>query len=385
MLLCIFALTANDTDKTHFSPYGLAQYRFRLDFLRVTPVNGNSVSEMDYSNRIAFYLGLQAELNHNISMQFQFGNDWMNTESVTFLTNNPATVTSRSFPPFSFSYFHLAYVRWEPGRFSLSAGIVPLLNFGPLDLLERSLATGRYDGASQVSWAVGTNNSLMGASAGIRLLAHPLQLKFNLFSTILEPRRQMLVVENEITQNVVDNPSSILFVCDIPLVYGPFSFSPQGLLILSRNYNQARDESDHEIGGGFTTTYQSGRVSAMLFGGYSRLTNHNSGNPVDSFTVAQPLVVPVYDFRGLISGVIITVPIGNGNAIADIRYSYALDKDTVQSLAQYLYFDFKYGWTPNSFITIMPRFRIFSSFFTASSTLKRNVTVRPELILTGTF
>lgn len=140
--ITLFSSILAQSRDSMFTFYGLAQYRLRIDYTRVSDNDRNFRSAIDYSNRIGFYWGTVFSPSPDFMLQFQLGNDWVSTETVTYPGNNPATVTEKSYPPFSVPYFHLAFIQWTPGLFTLTAGKVPLLSYGPLDLIEQSLATG---------------------------------------------------------------------------------------------------------------------------------------------------------------------------------------------------------------------------------------------------
>jgi len=365
--------------------YGLAQYRLRIDYTRVADTAQNSLSASEYSNRIGFYWGTIFKPTPDILLQFQFGNDWFSTEAVSYSGNNPATVSDKGYPPFSVPYFHLAFAQWNPGVFRFAAGKIHLQSFGPLDLIERSLAGGTYSEAAFISWSVATNNSLMGISAGMQLLQNSFNLGIDLFSTVIEPRRQDIVNNDGLTDNNPSNPAVVMTLADIPVSAGNLSLTPQISLIFNRNYNASRDRSDHEISAGFTVSYQiSNSLSAYLYAAYARLSNVNSRNPLDSSSFFGSGTAPVYDQRGFITGAGTTVPLGPGKLIFEAKYSNAYNLRDNGSLSHYIFGDLKYAWKPGQYVTIMPRFRMFTTIFPLSkSNLKFSSLLRPELILTG--
>ncbi len=365
--------------------YALAQYRLRIDYTRVTDSAQYTLSASEYSNRIGFYWGTIINPSPDFLLQFQFGNDWVSTEMVSYSGNNPATVSDKKYPPFSVPYFHLASAQWNPGIFRFAAGKIHLQSFGPLDLIERSLAGGTYSEAAFISWSVATNNSLMGIRAGMQLLQNSFNLGIDLFSTVIETRRQNLINDDGLTDNNPSNPAAVMTLADIPVSVGNLSFTPQFSLIFNRNYNASRDKSDHEISAGFTLSYQfPNSLSASLYGAFARLSNVNSRNPLDSSSFFESGTAPVYDQRGFITGAGTTVPLGPGELIFEARYSNAYNLRDNGSLSHYIFGDLKYAWKPGQYVTIMPRFRMFTTIFPLSkSNLKFSSLLRPELILTG--
>lgn len=383
--ITLFSSILAQSRDSMFTFYGLAQYRLRIDYTRVSDNDRNFRSAIDYSNRIGFYWGTVFSPSPDFMLQFQLGNDWVSTETVTYPGNNPATVTEKSYPPFSVPYFHLAFIQWTPGLFTLTAGKVPLLSYGPLDLIEQSLATGTYSDAALISWAVASNNSLMGIRAGVPLFESPFSLEINLFSTVLEPRRQVLVEDSELTDNNSGNFSSIMNVLDLPFSMGKFSLTPQLVMVFNRNYNAIRNESDHEIAGGITVSYTfPDSINVFLMSAYARLSNTNSLNPVDSSFVTSAGVADFYDQRGFVTGTGLTAPLGPGTLIFEVRYSNDINLEDDSSASHFLFGDLRYNWNPNRFFSITPRIRLFTTFFPRSSSgLSSSTLIRPELIFTG--
>jgi hypothetical protein len=369
------------------TPYGLAQYRLRTEITNYQG-NGKSGTSIDYFNRIAFYLGAAAKLNNQVSMQLQVGNDWVSTEDVNYLAGNPSnTKKGKSYPPFSVPYFSLAYVKYDPGIFHVSAGIIPLLSNGTLDLIERSLSTGSYNSAALISWAVGTNNSIIGAQIGMPVVKGDFKMGIDLFSTVVESRKQTAGDEkaNTINEKPNRNPSSIMFVGDIPMSVGNITFTPQITGILNRLYNSKAEKGDHEIAGGLSAGVKLNKVNSIGFStAYSMLSNGNS--KIAAGATSDTAQSAVYDFRGYIAGVNGTFVAGPGAILCEVKYSLSEDKELTNAMSQYLFADLKYSWSINKYVSLMPRVRLFTTIYPESNPgLDYKNVIRPELIFTGKF
>jgi len=385
LLVSCFSIIQAQQSLPSVTTYGLAQYRLRTDITNYQG-NGKSGTSVDYSNRIAFYLGAAAKLNDQVSMQLQVGNDWVSTEDVNYLAGNPSN-TKKSYPPFSVPYFSLAYVKYDPGIFHVTAGIIPLLSNGTLDLIERSLSAGSYNGAALVSWAVGTNNSIMGAQIGMPLVKGNFKMGVDLFSTVLEPRKQVSGDEkaNSINEKPRGNPSSVMFVGDIPMSVGKLTITPEVTGILNRLYNTRTEKGDHEIAAGLSAGMKFNKVNSISFStAYSMLSNGNS--KLAAGTTSDTAESAVYDYSGYIAGVGGTFAAGPGAILIDITYSFNDDSELKNVLAQYLFGDLKYAWSINKYVTLTPRVRLFTTIYPESNPgLDTKNLIRPELIITGKF
>jgi hypothetical protein len=384
-LVSCFSIIQAQQASPSVTTYGLAQYRLRTDITNYQG-NGKSGTSVDYSNRIAFYLGAAAKLNEQVSMQLQVGNDWVSTEDVNYLAGNPSNA-KKSYPPFSVPYFSLAFVKYNPGIFHVTAGIIPLLSNGTLDLIERSLSAGSYNGAALVSWAVGTNNSIMGAQIGMPVVKGDFKMGIDLFSTVIEPRKQMAA--NEKTNSIIEkpngNPSSVMFVGDIPMSVGNVTITPEVTGILNRLYNSRTEKGDHEIAAGLSAGIKFNKVNSIGFStAYSMLSNGNS--KLVTGTTSGTVDSNIYDYRGYIAGVGGTFVAGPGAILVDVKYSFNDDKELKDAMAQYLFADLKYAWSINKFVTLTPRVRLFTTIYPESNTgLDYKNLIRPELLLTGKF
>lgn len=377
-----------------FSPsinfYGLTQYRLRGEATRFTADDNKTGMAVDYFNRVGFYLGTLAKLNDQVTMQLQIGNDWISTEDVKYLANNPSNVKEKKYPFFSVPYFSLAYAKWDPGYFKIAAGIIPLFNYGPLDLIERSLALNSYNSAALISWAVGSNNAMLGAQIGAPVLKGDFKLGVELFSTVVDSRKQTAANEssNTVITDPKKNPGSVMFVMNVPMSSGAFTFTPQFVGILNRLYRKSIGGGDNEVAGGFTAATKIGKsASAYVTAACSRLSNEHSRLPVgvnsDTVDFAQ---ADVFDFHGFITGAGSNVDIGPGTLFFDFKYSMSEDVKVDSSQSNYIFADLKYSWNINKYISLMPRVRLFTTIYAENNPgLDYKNVIRPELIFTGKF
>lgn len=369
-----------------FTPYGLAQYRLRT---RINSAYTDDVSEtvFNYANTISYYAGFKANVSEQFSFQMQIGNDWVFTEDVNFLNNNPV-IAARQFPPGSIPYFHLAYAQWNPGAVNLSLGIVPVISYGPLDLIERSLSTGSYATAAFFTWPVITNNSFMGLKLGVPILKGDVALDVNLLSSVIDSRFRAVSSGDQVIEDPNKNPTSAMFVLDLPFKAGAFSLTPQFVGIVNRNYNSAREEGDHELSGGLTAAYKlNDKTELRTFGAYAQVDNLGSRNDKEVRSVGSESVTiaPQYENVGVIAGIGATFGMGPGSLVANFNYSYSEDLQMDNSDLDYLYFDLMYNWNVHKNLTITPRVRNFTTLNPDDSNITRLMEIRPELMLTAKF
>ncbi len=351
------------------TPYGLAQYRLRLQMHTQTPDSGSDRTAMDYANQLSFYFGAKIKVNDQVTMQFQGGNDWVTTEGVGLTTNN-WWLSKGNFP-----YFHLAYAKYDAGIFFITIGQQPIASNGPLDLIERSLRnpanTMSYTGAGLVSWVVGTNNTMAGIKVGAPLVKGDFKLGAELFSTVITPRTQTAAEEP------TSNPPATMWVLDFPISIAALTFTPQVIGILYRNYNATTEKGDHEIGAGLSASYKvMDGVAVNACGGFAQISNTNSRTAAD---------VPD-NHRGIIAGIGGSYKAGPGAAIVDFKFSNDGNTEDDSTMSSYIYVDAKYGWDINKNFQIMPRIRFFlTSYADNNASLDSKQEIRPELLITGKF
>lgn len=362
-----------------FTPYGLVQYRFRVKSTSETVAVGADSAQYAYLHMIGYYAGLKVKVNDQVSFQVQIGNDWASTEQVSYLTNNHIDKKNTLFP-----YFHLAYVKWDPGVVNISAGIVPQNAYGTLDLLERSLATGNYGstkgcGAGQMGWSAGTNGSIAGFKVGVPILKSNVKLSAEILASIVDDsinaRKQSWFADAK------NNPSQQLYVLDLPFSVGDLTVTPQFAMVKFRKYNYATQKGDDEFEAGFSGSYKlNDVVSVRANAGYATFGNansHNSNNTADSIE---------FNRVGTLAGVGATVKVGTGKLQLDVNYSSDENtKTTKSSLYNFYYGDIKYNWSTYKNFEITPRVRIYRQEFPDGNALKSKTEIRPELIFTGKF
>lgn len=364
-----------------FTTYGLAQYRLRAQIFSQKNDSVADFKEMDYANRIVYYLGLKIKVNEQVSMQFQAGNDWVPTEDVTWLTNENPNPISNSFDAANksglYPYFHLASVKYDAGFMYLVAGKIAVASNGPLDLLERSLRpAGNYAGAACISWVVGTNGTMSGLKLGAPILKDNFKLGAELFTTVTEFRKQTLAVDPK------SNPSAVMFVLDVPMSGAALTITPQVTMVLNKVYNPVNEKGDNETGAGLTAGYKiKDGVTVKANFGLAMISNKNSADT--TFDAANPAV---FDNNGLMVGAGTAVKVGRGNAYLDIQYSTDENKNVADSKSSYLFGDVKYGFNCNKNFVIMPRVRFFMTTYAKTDMARESkLEIRPELMFTGQF
>jgi hypothetical protein len=382
LLFLLISDVFSGVDKTQtgpvFTPYGLAQYRLRIRYISEKPRTGSDSAQFSYLHQIGYYVGLKAKINDQISFQVQAGNDWVNTEQITYLTSNHVGKKNSVFP-----FFHLAFAKWDPGFLSISAGIVPENGYGALDLLERSLALGNYGssqgfGAGQVGWLTGSAGSITGLKIGVPISKSNVKLSVELLTTIVDDSTNAR--KQSWFSSAKYNHNQQLFVIDLPLSAGGLTFTPQIATVLSRKYNYTTQEGDNEIDLGFAASYKIKEIASVRANaGYATFNNKNShtSNAADSIEFKRV---------GTLVGIGTTIKAGPGSISVDVNYSSDENTKTAQSsLNKFYYGDLKYAWSANKYFEITPRVRVFAQDFPDASSIKRKVETRPELIFTGKF
>ncbi|MDG5815065.1 hypothetical protein QA601_08250 [Chitinispirillales bacterium ANBcel5] len=385
---CIFILLfligfLSAQEERSFTPYGFAQYRLRTRH-RSAATDEARVWTSDYANTISYYAGFRAVLNQSLGFGMQIGNDWVHTEDVNYLNNNPV-IPQRQFPPGSVPVFHLAYATYDPGFFDLTLGIVPLLSYGPLDLLERSLSTGTYQGTAFFTWPVITNNSMMGLQLGFPLFEDERTLRAELFTTVIDSRLGEITANEGIVDPPVSASSGVMLLLTLPFSTDVFMVTPQVLGVFNRNYNLTRGRGDHEWAGGFRAEYTvRGGVQVWGSFAYGGIANWKSRNPVNMRTVIDT-VGEVYDHRGLISSLGVGIGIGPGTLVTDVKYSFHTDRQTDEEYYHYVLNDLYYSLEVRSGLSIAPRVRNFMTFNPSGSEIEMLLEIRPEIMVTATF
>jgi hypothetical protein len=245
--------------------YGAVQYRFRerintlsadtsaSDAFNPDARKTSSGTTYDYHNLFSWQAGLKAKVDDKLSFQLQIGNDWGFGEGVNW-ANNKAQQGRSYIPGADNLYVHLADVKWNPGAFYVEAGVIPVFSNGTLDLLERSINTGKYDQAIFQGWVAQVNNSLLGIKLGVPIATGGVSVGVELFQSILDTRAQVLT-QNALRKDTISaNPTSALFIFTLPVsaVGGDFKVIPEVSGVVNRNYNSTNGIGDHEIIGGLS-------------------------------------------------------------------------------------------------------------------------------------
>lgn len=343
--------------------YGSAQYRLRLQaFMMSYDTRGDSTAS-DYTNQLGYFIGAKVKVGDQFNMQFQLGDDATTTEGVSF-TDLAGGQGSAS------PFFHLALAKYDFGCANVSAGIVPLISYGALELYERSMRFNSYQNASQVSWAVGTNNGRPGLSVAAPICKDGLKLSVELFSSVAKQRVTSYSASNA---NDINSP---FFVLNVPMSISALTFTPQVYAQLFKVYNKTLSKGDHEIGAGFLASYKiNDMVSANAVFAFAQ-----NGNEESRGTAAK------YNNQGILGGVGSTIKAGPGSLAVDFKLNTDNNTEATDSTQTYIFGDVKYTMDISKNFQFMPRVRIFDTqYATRNTTASARLEVRPELIVIGKF
>jgi hypothetical protein len=375
-----FILQAQEeTKKSPFKPYGLAMYRFRLDYLRQTPETGDPLSSLDFQHRVAYKVGLKATMNEQVSFQFEIGNDWYATEQVSLLgsvgKSNWYKVRNDMSP-----YFSVAKASWNPGYLNLDVGIIPVALQGSamMDLLGVSLywqvvgAPRVYQYAAHIPWGVVTQFGLPGVHMGIPVLKGDFKLGIDLTTSMVEERKIGMSTEN----NEVKNNNAVMLLAEIPVSSGIIDVSPKFNINLNRNYNSSEKTADHEIAAGIDAKIKAGKMVSFHGGfGFAMFSNVNTYDPTDTTQTE-------FNHTGTNSWIGTAIKAGPGKVNLDVLLSTDEDKEKANSQILYPFVDLKYGWGVNRHFIIMPRVRVFLTNPEKGASV---IQTWPEIMLFGVF
>lgn len=376
-----------DTANKFFDQYGFAQYRLRVKWDLEAPAGGQDLSTWNYYNQIGYYYGVKVTPVRQVLLQFQVGNNWYSTETVSWKT-----------PPAA-PRFNLAFARWDAGWVNLWGGIVPIQNNGALDLLSRSSvcednAYHTYAKAAFLGWGDATNNGLAGLRLGVPIVKKDFSLSASLFTSIIETRQQIFSAAPK------PDPNSVLTVLEVPFAWQSLTVTGQFAGLFYRNFNASTGKADHEMSGGFAATYQVNPAVALTAdAGVATVANTESGpgtvtvtmqSYADSTTgivktrsIADTADAAAYRQLGILAGIGASVKAGPGKIIGAFRYSRDENHDVTGSGVSYYFVDLKYSWDISGNFSIMPRLRIYDSFYDVNHNAEWEL--RPEMIFSGKF
>lgn len=381
-------------------PYGSVQYRLR-EQLNTRSDDDNSVTTMDYSNRLCWRMGLRAKLDDQLSLQFQIGNDWGAAENVNWNANNgprsrvfsgvsltrnaDGDITGATLAGAQNLYVHLASFRWNPGMFFLEAGVVPLSSNGTLDLLESSLSLGRYGEAGFNGWG-DMNNSLIGLKLGMPLVKEGVKVSAELFQTVINARTQ--AIPSNLENDPVANPASVLMMLTVPVDAGAFKVTPEITAVLNRNFNPANEAGDHEILVGFAGSFKvNDGVSTNFNFGYGMISNEASEIGQYGQAANSPSGTPaIYKSNGLLLGAGASIKAGPGNVQVALNYNSAVNTEAEAATKHdYVYTDLRYVWRLHKNFSVTPRYRTYTIMFPEANAANMELRNRFELIFDGSF
>jgi len=356
---------AREESGASLKPFGMAMYRLRYD---VTAGRTGDIwrSGGDYSNWIGYRVGIAATINDQLSGRFEIGNNWFGAEKVSGIRYN---YDFQSNPRGLFPFFTLAYCEWNPQYLHIQAGIVPVTGEAVKKLLGVSLVSGGkgYACASHVPWGAVTNNGMQGLRIGAPVVLGSIKTGVDFFTTILTQRTAGTA------SSFRTNSDAILFMLELPAVYGNISLVPQLMVLPNRNYDAKTDKSDHEFMGGFDGSYKINRnISLSLGYGVAWFPQNAAG---DSTGMIRKQL-------GMNGGAGASMKIGPGKLELLFALSTDEDLEKQKSRTLYPYADIKYGWNVNGSFVIMPHLRM---YVTDHNNNDLTVISRPEMVFMGSF
>jgi hypothetical protein len=378
----------------------------------------------DYLNLLGWSLGVKVKVDDQISLQFQIGNDLNSGESVSWW-NNKAPQGRSYLAGADNLYVHLAYGTWNPGPVYVTGGVIPVVSNGTLDLLERSMSTGKYEESVFQTWSSQLINSLIALKLGVPVANDEVaKVNVELTYSIIDPRVQSLVKSGDMGLATPEsepkyNPTGSLFILDIPVAVGDLKVTPEVTYILNRNYNSALQKGDDELIYGFSASYKvNAAVSVNANFAAGSVSNENSivgayGSNVRSGTPAAIADTAKYVSKGLLYGVGGNIKYGPGalavglsagnsyngadecmvttitpnpndpnNPIVDTK---KYDPKTMTERDDYIA-DVRYTWNIHPKFNIAPRWRFYYSTYDKNSgKLKSKTENRPEFVMTWSF
>jgi hypothetical protein len=401
--------------------YGSASYRFRGRLWNATDKDDKSGSSFDYLNLLGWSFGAKVKVDDQLSLQFQIGNDLNSGESITWW-NNKAPQGRSYLAGADNLYVHLAYGTWNPGPIYLTGGVIPVVSNGTLDLLERSMSTGKYDESIFQTWSSQLINSLIALKLGVPVVKEGVKVNAELTYSIIDPRIQSLVKSGDaglVTPNAdpKSNSTGNLFILDIPVAAGDLKVTPEITYILNRNYNETLEKGDDELIYGFSASYKvNAGISVNANFAAGSISNENSlvgayGNVKRSDTNTTVADANKYVSNGLLYGIGGSIKAGPGTVMIGLSAGnsyngaeeYLLtttdnsdpenpvvavknyDPKTLTDRDDYIV-DVRYTWNIHSKFNIAPRWRFYySAYDEDSGKLKSKIENRPELVMTWSF
>ncbi|NLL15510.1 MAG: hypothetical protein GX267_19095 [Fibrobacter sp.] len=370
ILLFSFSVLAALPEDFSFTPYGMAQYRLRYEFLS-EKYDGKTISSGNYFNTIGYKVGLKASVNSQVDFQFEIGNDWGSTEAVSVDNSNMTKNRADLYP-----FFSLAFVRWNPGYMHIQAGRVPVKATSVTDILGISLQRSnsgkdiRYESCSHQPWVASTNGTMDGLRIGAPISKKEFKLGVDLFTTVITQRTAPL------SENFLKNADGVMVMLDFPMSYKGLSLLPQFIAIPYRKYDQVNKEKDHELMGGLQGDIKINQAFSLRFG-YGFAVFYQ--NVLSDSSSAKDVVVRQIGMNG---GVGSSLQIGPGKLDLDLKIGSDDDRETQMDKQIFPYIETLYTWVLNKHFSVRPRLRV---FITTTETEKTVVRSRPELIFNGSF
>ena len=380
MFMAALAAGAGDA-KLSISPYGMAQYRLRIEGLANIPETGEWLKSYSYANRLGYRIGASIAPDSSVKLQFEIGNDWESTEDVHALYGNIAGRRNVLTP-----YFNKADVQWDPGYMRLAAGILPVEGSCSMDLIGTSLFWGMsYVAAAHLPWGIVGNYSLPGLRAGAPFIKDEMKLDLDLFTTVLDQRTAQAAIPSLYKQLW----SAVMVMADAPVRWQTLTVSPELVVIFNRIYRNdayVAQAGDHEISGGVNLSYGlDARTSLRGGAGAARIANTNTWSEHDSVAgrIGAKTQAPQWSRLGAEGTAGVTISLGHAKLDCDAGLSYDNLSTDPNAPTWYEFLDVRYSRPLTPHFMIIPRIRIFG--ITPQAGIAKSVRAWPELAFTGSF
>jgi len=381
-MIFLAALLAGANDaKLSVTPYGMAQYRLRVEGFASIPESGEWQRSYAYANRLAYKIGARIVPDSSVKLQFEIGNDWYATEDVHALYGNIAGRRNAMTP-----WFSQANAQWDPGYLRLAAGILPIDGSCAMDLIGTSLYWGMsYAAAAHLPWGIVANYSLPGLRAGAPFIKDEVSLDLDLFATVLDQRTALPAIPSLYKQLW----SAVMVIADAPVRWRTLAVSPELAVIFNRIYrNDAyiAQAGDHEVFGGINASYDANAKASLRGGvGLARIANANTWSERDSVAGRGGIKVqaPQWSRLGAEGTAGVTIVFKHARLDCDATLSYDNLSTDPNAPQWYEFLDVRYKRPLTPHFTIMPCVRIFG--ITQPMLGTNSVRAWPELTFMGSF
>lgn len=343
LLLIFFLSYSKNKADTIFFPYAHASYTYRSDFSKINKANIKSDST-DFSHIFGLDFGFKILLKQHLQIHCEFGADQSKSENFHYA--NPDQYFLHSYQSFELPFLHHAFLKWGPSFFYFEAGKIFIDNYGPLDLIERSLESGSFGGAAFISWSAATGNSLFGIKSGFTKNESKRSVLELGTAVITKPALQSFQNDNE-------NPC-ILLILTSSLQLNKLSFFPQ-IVILSGTFQHLK--RFHELGAGFTTSFSlSENIKFNYLNAFALIKNNLQNNTLPE---KKPTQISEYGFESSLKTEI-RHKVNSFNIIT--KYSLNISKEDPDSIDHFLSCELAYSFNYIFSILLTPKIQFLYSF-----------------------